>query len=89
MCPSEPMAVVMGDVTRAATEGFVERYKDELGKEDAATLRRAAEAMAEWQLARLSPCSIIHGDYRLDNLLLCVFGLNRVCNSHDSESVQP
>ena len=69
MRPSQAMAAVMGEVTMAATEGFVERYEDELGAEDVATLRRTAEVIAEWQLARLSPFSTIHGDYRLDNLL--------------------
>jgi aminoglycoside phosphotransferase (APT) family kinase protein len=63
------MAAVMGDVTIAATEGFVLRYADALGDENVATLRSAAEVIAAWQLARLTPFTAIHGDYRLDNLL--------------------
>ena len=36
---------------------------------DTATLRDAAEVIADWQLARLEPFAVIHGDYRLDNLM--------------------
>ena len=34
----------------------------------------SAEVIAAWQLARLTPFSVIHGDYRLDNLLFSPTG---------------
>ena len=33
------------------------------------TLRASANAITEWQLARAEPFAVIHGDYRLDNLM--------------------
>lgn len=69
MQPNESMAALMGDVTMVATDGFVHRYADALGSENIGALRSTAEAIATWQLARLSPFTAIHGDYRLDNLL--------------------
>ena len=33
------------------------------------TLRASANAITEWQLARPEPFAVIHGDYRLDNLM--------------------
>ena len=85
MCPSEAMAAVMGDVTIAATAGFIDRYEDELGEDNMETLRRSSEVMADWQLARLSPFSTIHGDYRLDNLLFSPDGAYFLGTSLDSE----
>ncbi len=52
-----------------ATEAFVARYEDDLGDDDAETLRAAAQAMAPWLLERHEPFAIVHGDYRLDNLM--------------------
>jgi aminoglycoside phosphotransferase (APT) family kinase protein len=82
------MAAVMGDVTKAATAGVVERYQNELGN-DAATLRDAAEAMAKWQLAGLSPFSVIHGDCRLDNLLFSPTGDEVVAVDWQTASLGP
>ena len=67
--PSAEGADLLGEVAGSAAEIFVERYGDELTDEEIATLRRAAEAMRDWLLARPEPFSVIHGDYRLDNLM--------------------
>jgi aminoglycoside phosphotransferase (APT) family kinase protein len=36
---------------------------------DISTLREVAEGLGEWQLRRSAPFSLVHGDYRLDNLM--------------------
>ncbi len=53
---------------RAPREEFVTRYAAELG-EDAATLRRAAALTAPWALIDTGVTVLVHGDYRLDNLM--------------------
>ena len=52
-----------------ATEEFVTRYEAELDASEVRTLRASASAITEWQLARPEPFAVIHGDYRLDNLM--------------------
>ena len=37
---------------------------------DAATLQAVADVIVAWQLARPEPFAVLHGDYRLDNLML-------------------
>lgn len=69
MRPDPEMAAMMRQVMTSAADEFVERYRDELGAEHAQTLRDAAVVIEKWQLARISPFSVLHGDYRLDNLL--------------------
>ncbi len=59
----------MGKAQLAATDGFVDRFRDQLPPGDADILRRAAEHTADWQRYAPGRCSLIHGDYRLDNLL--------------------
>ena len=59
----------MGEALLSATHEFVERYRSDLDEQDPATLHSAAEAITAWQTSRLDPVSVIHGDYRLDNLL--------------------
>jgi Ecdysteroid kinase-like family len=70
--PSADRAEFLGAVTVSATEVFVQRYADELGdlsEEDVATLRSSAAAIETWLTLRFDPFSILHGDYRLDNLM--------------------
>jgi hypothetical protein len=62
-------AAMMAQVMSQACEAFMERYADDLAPEDGETLRRACTVIERWQLAEASPFSVIHGDYRLDNLL--------------------
>jgi hypothetical protein len=69
MRPGEDMAALMQDVLIGATEGFLERYESVLADEDPTTLRAVAQVIGAWQLTRLEPSSVVHGDYRLDNLL--------------------
>ncbi|MCM3884873.1 ecdysteroid 22-kinase family protein [Frankia sp. R82] len=52
-----------------AADGFVHRYAAELSAADTATLLRCAEEFPRWGQAIQHRTSLIHGDYRLDNLL--------------------
>jgi hypothetical protein len=67
-------AVFVGDLMVGAAEDFVAQYAAELSDEDAATLGTAAKATSTWQLARPEPFSLLHGDYRLDNLMFAPAG---------------
>jgi aminoglycoside/choline kinase family phosphotransferase len=67
--PTPEGAAFLGEVAASATGVFVERYGDDLGPADVETLRAAAGATAQWVMARPEPFSLLHGDYRLDNLM--------------------
>ena len=54
---------------KSAVEIFVDRYAATSAADDVATLAASAEAIADWLLARPEPFAVIHGDYRLDNLM--------------------
>ena len=69
MRTTEEGAEMMGAALRSAMVGFLERYDAVLAEDDSATLRDAADAIVDWQLARPEPFTVVHGDYRLDNLL--------------------
>lgn len=62
-------AEMLGDMTVSAAEGFIDRYSADLDPEHVSTLRAAAEATETWLQASPTPFSVLHGDYRLDNLL--------------------
>ena len=62
-------AAFLGAVHVDTTERFVERYGEVLDADDVATLREAAAATGDWAVARPEPFALIHGDYRLDNLM--------------------
>ena len=87
--PDADRAAFVGQLTVSAAEGFVDRYRDELAADDAATLRAAAEAVAAWQLARPEPFAVVHGDYRLDNLLFPPAGAGVVAVDWQTLSVAP
>ncbi len=69
MRPSEGMATGMQAALAGALGPFVDRYAEQLDRDDVGTLHTVAERLAEWQLTRLEPSTVVHGDYRLDNLL--------------------
>ena len=62
-------AEFLGEVARSACEQFVERYREELGPEDTATMLAAGKLITKWATASQEPFAVIHGDYRLDNLM--------------------
>jgi hypothetical protein len=51
------------------TPVFIERYADRLSEEDAETLRRFAANVRRWMELRPPELTLVHGDYRLDNLM--------------------
>ena len=59
----------LGELLVTSTETFVDRYKSRLSPDDQETLRQAAARMGRWSTLAPRPFSLIHGDYRLDNLL--------------------
>jgi aminoglycoside phosphotransferase (APT) family kinase protein len=58
----------LGAITRSAADVFCERYAAELG-DDAATLREAAALTGRWGAVDTGVLTLVHGDYRLDNLM--------------------
>jgi hypothetical protein len=65
----ETRAQYLGDIYQRAAGRFLDHYAARLDGEDAGTIRAFGEVVVEWQLARLDPVGIVHGDYRLDNLM--------------------
>lgn len=66
-------AEFLGGITQSAAEVFCERYADELG-DDAATLRTSAALVGRWVGIPTGAVALLHGDYRLDNLMFPVQG---------------
>jgi hypothetical protein len=64
-----PRTELLGTITKNAAEVFVDRYATELGDTDADTLRHAAVATARWGAIDTGVLALVHGDYRLDNLM--------------------
>lgn len=59
----------LGTAVTGAADVFVDRYRERLGSRDADTLLRAAALVAGWGSHLPSRRSLLHGDFRLDNLL--------------------
>ncbi|MFC5748323.1 phosphotransferase [Actinomadura rugatobispora] len=60
---------IMAKMLAKATAAFVDRYRAELSPEDVDTLHRTAGAVADWGRHTFTRRTLIHGDYRLDNLM--------------------
>jgi hypothetical protein len=58
----------LGTIAVSAAEVFTTRYADELGN-DVDTLRRSAELTGRWATFDPGTSALVHGDYRLDNLM--------------------
>jgi aminoglycoside/choline kinase family phosphotransferase len=59
----------LGALMATSTEQFLELYRDELTAVDQSTLRLAAAAIGPWAALKREQLTLIHGDYRLDNLM--------------------
>ena len=59
----------LGALMGTSTEQFIERYQAQLTPEDQSTLRAAAAAIGPWAALKRERFTLIHGDYRLDNLM--------------------
>ena len=62
-------APFVGEVMQVGVDQFVARYASRLSDEDVATLHVAADATASFLQARPERFTLLHGDYRLDNLM--------------------
>jgi hypothetical protein len=59
----------MGDIARMCAATTVERLGAQLGEADCETLTAALDVITPWVSAPLGRFALIHGDYRLDNML--------------------
>ncbi|MET0663185.1 MAG: phosphotransferase [Ilumatobacteraceae bacterium] len=87
--PNPAGADHLGSIVAAATDTFVERFATELDDTDVATLRAVAAVMTEWHQARPDPFAVLHGDYRLDNLLFDPDGRDVVAVDWQTLAVGP
>ena len=62
-------AALMAELYGPATDIFVDGLGDLLAPEDVATLREVVPIIERWALARAERFGLVHGDYRLDNLM--------------------
>ena len=67
--PDEATARGLGDITRLAAATTIEKVGARLSQADRATVLEAADLIADWLLGAGDRFSILHGDYRADNLL--------------------
>jgi len=65
----EPIAKGLGDVTRLAAATTVDKLGERMDPADRATVRQSADLIADWLLGSPERFSLLHGDYRIDNLL--------------------
>jgi hypothetical protein len=67
------MASAIGDeyagFIEMCTPLFIDRYQARLSDQDAETLRGFAAGVKNWTTRRPAPRTLVHGDYRLDNLM--------------------
>ncbi len=71
-------ARTLAELYGPATETFIDRVGELLSEEDRRTLRECVEVCEAWALARPECFALVHGDYRLDNLLFRPAGPDRV-----------
>lgn len=67
-------AEFVAQVLAGAVPQFLEHFERWLGPEDAATLHEVPDHLADWLVARPDRFSLIHGDYRPDNLMFDLHG---------------
>jgi len=67
-------ASLLGELYGPATELFLDGLGGLLPEQDRKTLRACVAPCAEWALGRSERFGLVHGDYRLDNLLFSADG---------------
>lgn len=67
--PSAEGAQFHAQVLTGAIPQFVEHFATSLGPEDEATIATVPSNLVDWITARLDRFTLIHGDYRPDNLM--------------------
>jgi fructosamine-3-kinase len=78
-----------GEITVTAAEQFVDRYRQDLSAADAATLTASAAAVKDWLRAGQEQFAVLHGDYRLDNLMFGVAADDVVAVDWQTLSIGP
>jgi hypothetical protein len=63
-----PSPLTQGLVTQLLP-GFFERYEDRIAPEHRALVERFVPSIDGWEADRRPPLGLVHGDYRLDNML--------------------
>lgn len=63
------MAKGLGEVARMAADMFLERLGERMNRADRETLDAYPEHVPSWLLTHPQRFSLLHGDYRLDNLM--------------------
>jgi len=67
--PDEATARGLGDITMLAVATTLEKLGPRMSAEDVDTVTRSGAAIADWLLRAPDRFSLLHGDYRADNLL--------------------
>lgn len=67
--PDEPTARGLGDITRLAAQTTIDKLGARMDPSDRATVLESADIIADWLLRAPERFSLLHGDYRIDNLL--------------------
>ena len=67
--PDAASASGLGEIARLATDMFLEALGPRLTDRCRAVLDASADAVADWLLLEPERFSLLHGDYRLDNIL--------------------
>ena len=57
------------DMLKALLTGFAERYGDRVAREHMEVCERFVPVWDQWSAQQTPPLGLVHGDYRLDNLL--------------------
>jgi Phosphotransferase enzyme family len=65
----EPAATGLGDVARISAEITLDKLGAQISVADGETLTAAMSVVTPWLLAEPARYSLMHGDYRLDNML--------------------
>ena len=65
----EAMAGGLGDITRLAARTTIDKLGPRMDPADRTTVLQSAELIADWLLRSPDRFSLLHGDYRIDNLL--------------------
>jgi hypothetical protein len=65
----EESATVLQMIYKGLWAAFAERYGERLPEEALALSERLGDGLQHWVLETQSPLTLVHGDYRLDNML--------------------
>lgn len=67
--PDEQTARGLGDITALAAQTTIEKLGERMSAEDRDTVAESAALIGDWLISAPERFSLLHGDYRIDNLL--------------------